>query len=158
MDWFWKLGSMAGLFTLAFTVYDRLLASRPKVSWCRIDETIGVSIENIGDEPILIESVLVEPKECAIAFSGDRHDTIGAAARVLNIDGIATDAMTILLAANKHKVLHVVSKDGLEAIEQNLKITVRWRLCSSQWIPQMPIVLGGDQKFLTSFKSARLVS
>jgi hypothetical protein len=160
MDWFDALktiGSITGLLAFGFTVYDRLVAHRPRVTWCKVDETIGVSIENLARENILIEDVLVHPEGCSVAFSGDLRDTIEAAARAIKPEDDGTEQITFLLSTGAAKVLHVVCRDGMSDPPEHLRVTVVWRLCRSRWLSQPPIQLSADKAFLLSLKNARTV-
>ncbi len=160
MDWFdavKTIGAITGLLTFGFTIYDRFVAHRPRVTWCKVDETIGVSIANLTKENIFIEDVLVHPEGCGVAFSRDLHDTIEAAARAIKLEDNGTDQMTFLLSADNAKVLHVVCRDGMSDPPAQLKVTAIWRLCRSRWLSQPPIQLSADKAFLLSLKNARMV-
>jgi hypothetical protein len=133
------------------------LPIEPRVTWCKVDETIGVSIANLAKESIFIEDDVVHPDDCSVAFSGELGDTIDAAARAIKLEDDSTDQMTFLLSADNSKVLHVVCRDGMSDPPAQLKVTVIWRLCRSRWLSQPRIQLSADKAFLLSLKNARTV-
>jgi hypothetical protein len=66
--WLVQIGSMAGLFTFVFTVFDRLLAGRPIISLSRSEYgKRNVRCSNPSKSEILIRSIGTFPRHAHVA-------------------------------------------------------------------------------------------
>ena len=105
-------GAIVGLFTGIFVVADRLLLFRPIVTWDRIADQMGIRIKNSAGENVIIESIDVEPKGWALAWTDDLHDTIEAAAKAIKFENDKPDEMSFVLGPGCDRYFYCVRSDG----------------------------------------------
>jgi hypothetical protein len=129
------LGSIVGLLTGGFIVYDRFLRFRP-VIWLRpmTFRRIELHVRNLADEDLLVEEIGVRPPSVTVAVGSEVGDTVRAA---------AGQPFSIIIPAKADMGFPIVTRPEFDTLpdETRLSFKLRWSLASSRWIWQKPVVL-----------------
>jgi len=151
-------GSLVGLATGIFVLIDRFLWYRPVVTWFRHEHNVGVSIKNVAQEHILVQSIQVSPKKYALAWSDNVHDTIDAAANIVGplIEGKPMRLASVL-GPSAIQTYHLV-RGGSASCDDNVRVRVNWRFCRNRWMPQLPVTLRAMRSLLDEIENARVKS
>jgi hypothetical protein len=144
--WLVQLGSMAGLLTFGFTLFDRFLSGRPTISLAPSEYgKRNVRCSNRSTAEILIRSIKTLPRHAQVAKDDSARGIIRAATK---------RSFQSVCAPGAEKDFPLVFLDGqlMDAdsdIGAPFMIVVSWRKTRSVWLPQMPAVM------LTSAKTIR---
>jgi hypothetical protein len=144
--WLVQLGSIAGLLTFGFTLFDRLLSGRPTISLAPSEYGLrNVRCSNLSTAEILIRSIRTYPRHAQIAKDDSTHGIVGA---------VIKRSFQAVCAPGTDKDFPIVFLDGgLMDKDSTARapfiIIVSWRKTRSVWLPQMPAVM------LTSAKTIR---
>jgi hypothetical protein len=136
--WLVQLGSMAGLFTFGFTVFDRLFEGRPIVSLGKSDYgKRNVRCSNTSASEIFIKSVGTFPRYARVAKDDSPKGIMGAA--------LKSHFQAICPPASKSD-FPVVFLDGRLMNPDSSRwapfiIMVFWRKTRSVWLPQIPAMM-----------------
>jgi hypothetical protein len=135
-QWLVQFGSIAGLGTLVFTIWDRLFSSRPLV-WVRPNgpNLRYLHCKNIAQFDITIKRIRCIPKIGGVA-SDDSGDAVFAAATI-------GDSFLVVLKPQEEREFPVVIRRGELLNKDNTDVApfcilVSWRKNSSPWLPQIP--------------------
>jgi hypothetical protein len=148
--WLVQLGSMAGLLTFGFTLFDRLLAGRPTVSLAPSEYgKRNVRCSNLSAAEILIRSIKTFPRHAQAA----KDDSVGGIARA-----VIKRSFQSVCAPGTEKDFPLVFLDGrLMDDELNIRapfiVIVSWRKTRSVWLPQVPAVMFTSAKTIRKLNS-----
>jgi hypothetical protein len=132
------IGSIVGLMTGTFVVYDRWAKSRPVASFTVIKqgtrELAAIRIINIGDYDIAIQNATVRP---SVYFLTEDMEV-----RSL-LEGAEGQEPYFMLKPREEKQLIIVPhySDGTarDLTQQNVRFRFSWRRCNATWLPQIPV-------------------
>ena len=150
------VGSLVGLATGLFVVIDRLFSHRPLVAWSRIEHSVIISVRNVATESLIVERIQVRPDGWALAWGGSLGDTIEAAAKAIRFADEKDDPLAFVHAPGAVRTFHHVSNGREEIIASGPKITIYWRSCRNRWLPQIPVTLSANKRFLALLREARI--
>jgi hypothetical protein len=148
--WLVQIGSMAGLFTFASIVFDRLLAGRPIISVSPSEYgKRNVRCSNPSTSEILIKSISTFPRHARIAEDDSTRGIIKAALK---------GSFQAVCPPGSDKDFPLVFLDGqLIDSESNMLapfiIIVCWRKTRSVWLPQAPAVMFTSAKTIRKLNS-----
>jgi hypothetical protein len=133
----WKsIGSLVGLATGAFVLYDRFVRGRPVVSLMVSNQPLRdarlLAITNPGDTYIVIRHVVVKPKVYGVAKS--------ATARSLARASKGRPFSRQIAPHETVELPFVTLPAGQCADLRCVRIAVHWRKTTSLWLPQRPVV------------------
>jgi hypothetical protein len=145
--WLRELGSIAGLLSLGYVVFDRLFKDRPRASITMGDYGPLVLIANPSSTDVTMIGYRVMPAAYGIARDDGQNSIVAAAA------GEQFSA-TIKAASDASFVLLTRSKDGKKQTEIHRRgaIFIFWRKNSSLWLPQIPIWTSYDVNIIASLR------
>jgi hypothetical protein len=151
-QWLLQAGSVAGLATLCFTVWDRLLSGRPLVV-IRPADYVGrsVCVQNLSRHDILITKMRCSRDGVSVASDG----SVGGISRAAIGKSFAA-----LLSANTEREFPLVFRRG-ELVEEDARdlfpfaIIVSWRKSRSMWLPQLPAVIFTSARAIRRLKAAK---
>jgi hypothetical protein len=128
------IGAIAGLLTLIFTVWDRLLRGRPiaylVVKGRPSNHYEFLHIKNIDSIDILIIGIKAWPR----FFKAAKDDNA-----ITLVNAGAGEPLLVLLSPGEEREFPFF-KSGGQSTEGSCRITiaVRWRKSTSTWFPQIP--------------------
>jgi hypothetical protein len=149
------LGSMAGLLSGAFLLYDRFAKGRPIASLTVKDDQgprdlVCIRVTNIGDYDIAVIDASVSPK---IYFLTEDME-----ARTL-IEGALGHRPSFMLKPRQEKELRIAPhfKDAvpLEAQDKNVTFRISWRRCNMTWLPQVPVCVRTSTPTIRKYVQAK---
>jgi hypothetical protein len=147
-DWLLKMGSLAGLFTFCFTIWDRLLKGRPSV-WIRKTgyRTREIHCSNISIDDLIILNIRCIPGFAAAA-EGDSYENIARATLQLPFAAVlkAGDDRDFPLVFLKGGLLDDECRESAPFV-----LLISGRKVRSTWLPQIPVFI------VTSAKAMRLL-
>jgi hypothetical protein len=128
------VGSLVGLLTGMFVVFDRFVRNQPIVDVRPVHNApqLELVITNVSNRSIVIRGIECQPDALAAAYGDNIDATVRAAA------GLPARA---LMAPQEKKVFIVITRptwDGLPT-DMPVSIVVRWSFTGSTWLPQIPI-------------------
>jgi hypothetical protein len=132
--WLRELGSIAGLLSLGFVVYDRFFKDRPHASVTMGDYGPQVLITNPSSTDITITGYRVFPAAYGIARDDSMNNVVSAA---------AGEKFSVSIKSGSEAMFPLItkSKDGRKQTEVYRRgvICLFWRKNSSLWLPQIPL-------------------
>jgi hypothetical protein len=137
------VGSVVGLATGIFTVWDRWVRGRP-LAWVTAERVIAgkfeaaVCIKNPGPGDVLIQEVRVYPKTPQIYGVAKDHSLRGITSSLSGTD------VNVLLRPDEERLLPIIElpKDldkPLDTSSRWVCFLIYWCKTSSTWLPQPPI-------------------
>jgi hypothetical protein len=150
--WLLQFGSIAGLVTLCFTVWDRLLSGRPLVSVRRADY-VGRSIhcQNLTRHDILITKIRCSRSGVVVACDDSLNGMASAQA--------GQYFLALLRAETEREFPLVFTRGELVADDARdfspFAIIVSWRKSRSMWLPQLPAVMFTSARAIRLLKAAK---
>jgi hypothetical protein len=143
-----QIGSITGLLTFLFTIWDRLLSGRPSVT-IRPTEYSGrdVYCQNLAQQDVVIKKIRCSRKGVNVAY-GDSSEGIFRAS--------IGRTFVAILSAHTERGFPLIFKRG-ELVDPDCPevfpfvVFVSWRKSRSMWLPQFPIFL------FTSARAIRLL-
>ena len=149
--WLVQLGSMAGLLTFVFTLFDRLLAGRPLVSIRLSEYHREVFCRNLSRHDIVITKISSIPNAVMVAADDSLRG-------VFNAD--AGNGFAAILKPEEDRGFPIIFRKG-ELVDREsttrapFVIVVSWRRTRSTWLPQMPAVIFSSAKAMRLLESAK---
>ena len=135
-----SVGSIVGLITGAFVVFDRFIRNQPFLSFEpreSNDKSIELRVHNVADEGLLIQRIVVEPRQlAAFAFGENVRATIEAAASMHN-----DDSRIAFVPAQSTSLLPMIVYSEWNNCPEDTKlnVVVHWRPSSSRFFWTRPI-------------------
>jgi hypothetical protein len=148
--WLVQIGSMAGLVTFAFTVFDRLLAGRPIISLARSEHgKRNVRCSNPSKSEILKRSIGTFPRHARAARDHSTKGIIRAAMR---------GSFQAVCPPESDMDFPIIFLDGQLMDSESSAwapfiIVVSWRKTRSVWLPQVPAVMFTSAKTIRKLNS-----
>jgi hypothetical protein len=150
--WLIQFGSITGLLTFCFTIWDRLLSGRPPVFIRRADYVgRAVCIQNLSRHDVLITKI-----RCSRAGVGVARDD--------SLDGIFEggqgQSFVAILNAETERQFPLVFIRG-ELVDGEARdifpfaIIVSWRKSRSMWLPQLPVIIFTSARAMRLLKAAK---
>jgi hypothetical protein len=137
-QWLIALGSIVGLLTGIYTLWERFIKQRPNV-WLSQGSHRGelvLRVKNPGDQDIALIGFSVTPRVYAVANSA-HFDSL--------VDAILDDSSFRLVRAGQEAELPLktMQEDGKELDSEVRHVFVRlfWRRTGSMWCPRVPLWL-----------------
>jgi hypothetical protein len=149
--WLVQLGSMAGLLTFGFTIFDRLLAGRPLVSIRLSEYHREVFCRNLSRHDIVVTGIKCIPSFVGVAPDDSLRGVITGSARV---------GFVAILKPEEDRGFPIIFRNG-ELVDKEstthapFVIVVSWRRTRSTWLPQMPAVIFSSAKAMRMLESAK---
>ena len=132
------IGSIAGLATAAFTIWDRLLRWRPlafiSVSGTAHNFLTHLNIKNVSPINILVKDIRCYPNYFRVATGTSVKQIARAISRV---------PVLTVLPPNEQTELQLFQSPnrGADAKPARVFIFVYWRKTSYTWLPQIPVLV-----------------
>jgi hypothetical protein len=133
------IGSLAGLATGIFTVWDRWARWRP-VAYAVAKTKDGgsyIRIKNLGPMDIIIQRIKSRPSAVKVAKGNSLTDFLHGAIDELEPTAIAPQ--------ETHDFFFWERRDVDAPRTRTVLFLVYWRKASSTWLPQIPIVISAHQ-------------
>lgn len=144
------IGSMVGLATGLFVLFDRLFKGRP-VAYFTVrgegeQKEAVVSINNIGQHDIVILSVKCDPQVYFFVKEVETRDLI---------KGAMGEVPSFILAHGKERDLYFAAfiENGVakDLKPQKISIRIDWRPGNSTWLWQYPVIVRTDTNTVRKF-------
>jgi hypothetical protein len=146
--WLIQIGSITGLLTFAFTIWDRLLTGRPSVTLRPTYTGRNLHCQNLTQHDVVVKKIRCSRKGVNVSSSE-------------SVDGFARASMgetfATILRAQTERGFPLVFSRG-ELVDPDcpetfpFAIIVSWRKSRSIWLPQFPVIL------FMSARSVRLLA
>jgi hypothetical protein len=150
-SWLVQIGSLTGLATFCFTIWDRLLSGRPLVSIILSGRHRELSFRNLSRHDVIITRIKCFPSFVAVASDDSIH-------------GIATATVGIgfaaILKSEKTRTFPLIFKKG-DLVESEATVTapfmivVSWRRTKSTWLPQLPAIIFSSARAMRLMENAK---
>jgi hypothetical protein len=135
VEWLKLVGSIGGLASSGFLIYDRIWRLRPTVYIQPHDYNVHLRIKNNANEALVIDKVDISPKVLNIAIM-DEDDpllsTVEAVADQYYPEEGRTFCVLSPLEQRSFRLVALTACDGLKD-NHRIKIQCAWRSTRSQW-------------------------
>lgn len=132
-----NVGSIVGLLTGIYTLWDRLLRHRPS-AWIWVAGTSSnfltyVHVKNVAPMDIIILDISARPKRMEIAAGHSVKQIAGAITQA--------PAFTVMNAGQEKDFPFFDSprQTGTQSHDGRIYFAIHWRRASSTWLPQFPV-------------------
>jgi hypothetical protein len=145
-----SIGSIVGLLTGIFLIFDRYMRGRP-IATLSFPVELGkasarIRIKNVGNHDVAILGVSVSGD--VYGFANDL-ETINIARATVGRDQFFT------LKPDETRELFLVSRFAngipLELQPKKIQFIISWRRCNSTWLPQIPVFIFSDTTTIRKF-------
>lgn len=149
--WLIQLGSLAGLFTLAYTLADRLLTGRPGAYIQKLEHGRGVRCINNSAQDILIKKISTWPNWVHAALHQTLLGIIGAAAK---------QTFSAIIKPGADREFFIVFSRGelldeATTLEDPFVVMMFWRKARAMWMPQFPVLIFSSAKSMRRLDRAK---
>jgi hypothetical protein len=124
-----NVGSIGGLASSIFLVYDRFMRGRPHAFIRAHGYGAELFICNTANESIIVDDVQTTPHVIGIAKTTGLHSTIEAAAKYVMPDAVEAERIFVMLAPREERGLPIIGLVPFKEASDELpvKIEGRWR-------------------------------
>jgi hypothetical protein len=149
--WLVQLGSIAGLLTFGFTIFDRLLAGRPLVSIRLSEYHREVFCRNLSGHDVVITKISCIPDFVMVAANDSIRGVVAAA---------TGNGFAVVLKPEEDRGFPIIFRKGELVDRESTRcapfvIVVSWRRTRSTWLPQMPAGIFSSAKTMRLLESAK---
>ena len=131
------VGSLIGIATGIFVLFDRILRSRPiafiSVKGNQHNPLNYVRVKNVGAIDVIVFDIQAKPRSFEISTD---HSVRGIAGAILNRPSFAVLTPG---AEQDFPFFRSPKREGDKDYTGRIRFSVYWRKCSSTWLPQVPI-------------------
>ncbi len=159
VEWFKILGSIGGLASSGFLIYDRIWRLRPTVYLQPDDYNVHLRIKNNANEALVIDQVDISPRVLNIAIK-DEEDPLFSTVEAVADQYYPEEGRTFcVLRPLEERSFRLVALTACDELKENHRIKIRctWRSTRSQWpftrtvtVPTSP---GDFRSFLLASRS-----
>jgi hypothetical protein len=138
-SWLIAIGSIVGLVTGLYTLWDKLVRQRPFI-WmgksAKRKDRMVVKVRNPGDRDVALIGTSVKPRIYDIANSFEFDQLIDATLdnssfRLVFPGDVVELPVTTRVEKSKH----------LDSVDRRVLVLIYWRRTSSMWWPRFPLCL-----------------
>jgi hypothetical protein len=150
-SWLIQIGSLTGLVTFCYTIWDRLLAGRPLVSIRLSEYHREVFCRNLSHHDVVVTKIECIPDFVMVAANDSIRGVVAAA---------AGNGFAAVLKPEEDRGFPIIFRKG-ELVDREstthapFVIIVSWRRTRSTWLPQMPAVIFSSAKTMRLLESAK---
>jgi hypothetical protein len=157
VEWFKLLGSMGGIASSGFLIYDRVWRDRPMVYLQPRKASVYLCVKNVAKETLVIDRIDVSPKALAISMRGDKDDFVSRVeASVDAMFGTETEGEShtfSVLGPQEERTFQLNALKECDALKSNDTIRIRcvWRTTRRPWPIRRTVSVRTTPKDFISF-------
>jgi hypothetical protein len=135
--WLLQFGSITGLLTFCFTIWDRLLSGRPSVTIRPTANGRDLFCHNLAQQDVVIKKIRCSSKGVIVAHNDSSRGIMNAA---------VGESFAAILSANTERGFPLMFKRG-ELVDSDcpevfpFAVIVSWRKSRSMWLPNFRLFI-----------------
>lgn len=134
VEWLKLIGSIGGLASSGFLIYDRLWRLRPTVYLQPYDFHVYLRIKNTADEALIIDRIAISPKVVSIAMNDGQNAALLSIVEAIT-RGETGSRSFLVLGPEEERSFRLVSLNVADKLKEDNKIRIRcdWRSTRKPW-------------------------
>jgi hypothetical protein len=135
LEWFKLLGSIGGIASSGFLIYDRLWRLRPTVYLQPDDYNVHLRIKNNANEALVIDKIDISPKVLSIAIKDEEGSLLSTVEAVADQYYPEEGRTFCVLSPLEERSFRLVALTACDALKDSDRIRIRcaWRTTRAQW-------------------------
>jgi hypothetical protein len=134
VEWFKLLGSIGGIASSGFLIYDRIWRLRPIVYLRPYDFHVYLRIKNTADEALIIDRIAVSPRVLSIAMNDGENAALLSIVEAITA-GEGGSRAFLVLGPQEERSFRLIGLPAFKDLKDNERVRIRcdWRSTRKPW-------------------------